>query len=167
MSKSIGNVTCPFSLIETFGPHSVRTYFLSEGPLLKDANFDEANVKELHNGFICDQYVNLLNRVRGKKVMKCMPTSFVYRADQTTKDEFSELVDQVELLASQAVTEMENLDFPKAFAKIQHLIHLGNANLSTREFWLLAKSKEENDLRLLENLLYLTFEISRIASLLL
>lgn len=32
MSKSLGNVTCPFQLLEEFGQHSVRTYMLAEGP---------------------------------------------------------------------------------------------------------------------------------------
>jgi len=32
MSKSLGNVTCPFTLIEKFGVNSVRTYMLAEGP---------------------------------------------------------------------------------------------------------------------------------------
>ena len=54
MSKSIGNVTCPFELLEKFGVNSVRTYMLAEGPLLKDANFDEESLLELHNGFLAD-----------------------------------------------------------------------------------------------------------------
>jgi methionyl-tRNA synthetase len=33
MSKSLGNVVDPFQLIEDYGIHSVRSYFLSEGPL--------------------------------------------------------------------------------------------------------------------------------------
>jgi len=39
MSKSLGNVTCPFELLEEFGQHSVRTYMLAEGPQTKDSNF--------------------------------------------------------------------------------------------------------------------------------
>ena len=32
MSKSLGNVTCPYDLIKRYGPCSVRTYFLAAGP---------------------------------------------------------------------------------------------------------------------------------------
>jgi methionyl-tRNA synthetase len=69
MSKSIGNVTCPFELLKKFGVNSVRTYMLAEGPLLKDANFDEESLLELHNSFLADQYCNLINRCIGKKFL--------------------------------------------------------------------------------------------------
>jgi len=51
----------------------VRTYMLAEGPQLKDSNFEKQNLKNIHNGFIADQYINLLNRVIGKKFMKKLP----------------------------------------------------------------------------------------------
>jgi len=41
MSKSLGNVTCPFQLLDEFGVNSVRTYMLAEGPQQKDSNFDK------------------------------------------------------------------------------------------------------------------------------
>jgi methionyl-tRNA synthetase len=54
MSKSLGNVTCPFGLLDQLGAASVRTYFLKDGPLHRDANFDLGEAYEVHNGFIID-----------------------------------------------------------------------------------------------------------------
>ena len=59
------------------------------------------------------------------------------------------------------------MDFREAFLRVQEILYLGNNHLSSHEFWNLAKSEQPNDLVLLQNLLYLTFEISRIASTLL
>lgn len=71
MSKSLGNVTCPFELLVEFGADSVRAYFLSEGPAgSRDCNFDYQKLLELHNNFLADSYVNMINRVKGKKVLK-------------------------------------------------------------------------------------------------
>lgn len=70
MSKSLGNVEDPYQLIEEIGIHSVRSYFLSEGPLLKDSNFDKEDLIQHHNKIICDSYVNMLFRITGKKILK-------------------------------------------------------------------------------------------------
>lgn len=76
MSKSLGNVVDPFALIDQVGINSVRSYFLSEGPLTKDSNFEHEGLIEHHNKVICDSYVNMLFRITGKKILKdksCIP----------------------------------------------------------------------------------------------
>lgn len=70
-------------------------------------------------------------------------------------------------LALSADLDMKQLEFTKAFPKIQKVIGLGNANLSNHEFWKLAKQSGKEDLKLLEDLIYVTFEIARISSTLL
>lgn len=74
MSKSIGNVVDPFELIKTYGIHSVRSYFLSKGPLTKDSNFEYESLIEHHNKVICDSYINMLFRITGKKILKTKST---------------------------------------------------------------------------------------------
>jgi len=70
MSKSIGNIVDPLPLIDQFGIDSVRLYFLSQGPLLKDMDFSYEKLTLVHNEFLIDAYMNLLQRVTGKKIMK-------------------------------------------------------------------------------------------------
>lgn len=75
MSKSLGNVTCPFELLNVYGVNSVRTYMLAEGPQHSDSNFDIKILHQMHNSFIADHYVNLLNRCIGKKFLSKMPST--------------------------------------------------------------------------------------------
>jgi methionyl-tRNA synthetase len=59
MSKSLGNVVDPYDIIKTFGSDSVRSYFLSGGPLFKDSNFELERLIEHHNNIICDAYCKI------------------------------------------------------------------------------------------------------------
>ncbi len=70
MSKSLGNVIDPFEILKTFGQDSVRSYFLTDGPLSSDANFSMEDLIQHHNSVICDSYVNMLFRITGKKILK-------------------------------------------------------------------------------------------------
>lgn len=70
MSKSVGNVVDPFSLLKVYDLNSVRSYFLSQGPLIKDSNFEVEGLVDHHNRIIVDQYLNLQQRITGKKFMK-------------------------------------------------------------------------------------------------
>ena len=60
MSKSIGNIVDPIPLIEEFGIDSIRLYFLSQGPLIKDMDFSHEKLTAIHNEFLIDTYMNLL-----------------------------------------------------------------------------------------------------------
>lgn len=107
MSKSLGNVTCPFKLIEEFGINSLRIYMLAEGPQNRDSNFDNKVLKDLHNGFVADQYINLLNRVIGKKFMKKLPSKITFQRNEV----FDELVYEMNKISGEAISNMSELDF--------------------------------------------------------
>ena len=73
MSKSLGNVVEPLSLLRTYTQDSLRLYFLAKGPLLKDVSFSESKLVRMHNDFLIDQYANLLQRtLTAKKLVGCM-----------------------------------------------------------------------------------------------
>ncbi len=62
MSKSLGNVVDPNVILDKIGSNSVRSYFLSEGPLNKDANFEPSGLIDHHNKIIVGMYANILFR---------------------------------------------------------------------------------------------------------
>lgn len=74
---------------------------------MKDSNFEKQNLKNIHNGFIADQYINLLNRVIGKKFMKKLPAKITFLASQG----FSDFKTEVDKLADEAEGAMQELDF--------------------------------------------------------
>lgn len=60
---------------------------------------------------------------------------------------------------------MDEMEFHAAFNSISEILYLANSNLSQNEFWTLTKT--DADRIILETLLFVNFEIVRIASILL
>ncbi len=155
MSKSLGNVVDPFALIDQVGINSVRSYFLSEGPLTKDSNFELEGLIEHHNKVICDSYVNMLFRITGKKILKdksCIPPP--KHLDQ-------QLINGINKLSKEILGLYSAYDFIEAFKKIQEVLYLGNSFLSERHFWAITDEEELN------SVLFTTFEVIRVSSILL
>jgi methionyl-tRNA synthetase len=62
MSKSIGNVVDPWSMLDKYPVDSFRFFLLREGSFGSDINFVESNLIERHNSELCDGLYNLINR---------------------------------------------------------------------------------------------------------
>ncbi len=69
-------------------------------------------------------------------------------------------------MAAEAYAHMDALDFAQAVAAIKQIVFKGNGLLAANNFWTLAKG-DEAQLRQLQDLIYLAFEISRVSSVLL
>ncbi|MBI4129841.1 methionine--tRNA ligase [Candidatus Roizmanbacteria bacterium] len=63
MSKTVGNVIDPFTLIEKYGVDPVRYYLLREIPTHGDGDFSERRFKELYNADLANGLGNLVARV--------------------------------------------------------------------------------------------------------
>lgn len=63
MSKSIGNVIDPFSVIKTYGLEPVRYFLLSQVPIDSDGDFTEKRFKEVYNADLANGLGNLVARV--------------------------------------------------------------------------------------------------------
>ena len=62
MSKSLGNVVDPFTLVKKHPPEAVKFYFLTYGPLRGDSNFDGNEMVELFNDFVVGAYSKRLSQ---------------------------------------------------------------------------------------------------------
>lgn len=62
MSKTLGNVVDPFTLVEKYGVDAVRYYFLSEIPTTSDGDFSEKRFVEVYNADLANGLGNLISR---------------------------------------------------------------------------------------------------------
>lgn len=63
MSKTLGNIIDPFSLIETYGAEAVRYVLLGHVPLFSDADLTEDRIHELYTAHLANGVGNLVSRV--------------------------------------------------------------------------------------------------------
>jgi methionyl-tRNA synthetase len=63
MSKTVGNVIDPISLIEKYGTDALRYYLLREIPSYGDGDFSERRFKEVYNADLANNIGNLVSRV--------------------------------------------------------------------------------------------------------
>lgn len=122
MSKSLGNVICPFDLIAEFGPNSLRTYFLAEGPQTDDVNFQRPKLLDTHNFFLVNSFVNLFARVVGKKVQSRMPVQLGFSGSP----DYDATIAEVESLAVETCKHMDALNFADAVGCVKQIVFAGN-----------------------------------------
>lgn len=63
MSKTVGNVIDPFTLIKKYGADPLRYYFLREIPSTADGDFSESRFKELYNADLANGIGNVTARI--------------------------------------------------------------------------------------------------------
>ena len=68
MSKTLGNVIDPFSLIETYGAEAVRYVLLGHVPLFTDADLTPDRIHELYTAHLANGVGNLISRVSAMSV---------------------------------------------------------------------------------------------------
>jgi methionyl-tRNA synthetase len=163
MSKSVGNVVDPTTLIEEFGVDQLRYFLLREVPFGQDGNFSVDAVIGRINTDLANELGNLAQRslsMVNKNLDGIAPTP----GDFT--DEDRELL----ALADELLPKLRaHLDVPAMHLGLEAIwLMLGAANryFSAQEPWVLRKSEAAADQERFATVLYTTLEVVRIAALL-
>jgi len=63
MSKTLGNVVDPFTMVKKYSTDAVRFYLLKEIPNFDDGDFSEERMKEIYSSFLANELGNLATRL--------------------------------------------------------------------------------------------------------
>lgn len=63
MSKTLGNIVEPSTLIDKYGTDALRYYFLAKFSPFKDGDFSEERLKEVYNSDLANELGNLVSRI--------------------------------------------------------------------------------------------------------
>lgn len=139
MSKSLGNVISPTSVMESFEleqPDALRYYMATSAPCGKDGNYSDIDFKEKVNAHLANSMGNLLNRTL---------SMLVKYFDGDVKPEFkteSDLLKKALQTVKDVIHHFDYFEIQEAAQRIMELVDETNKFVTDSEPWALAKNGE-------------------------
>jgi methionyl-tRNA synthetase len=163
MSKSVGNVIDPITLIDRFGVDQVRYFLLREVPFGQDGNYSEDAIITRINTDLANELGNLAQRslsMVAKNLAGVVPEPGEFTAADT------ELLKTADGLLERVRANFDAQAMHLALEAIWLMLGEANKYFSAQQPWVLRKSESGADQARLRTVLYTTCEAVRIAALL-
>jgi len=163
MSKSIGNVVDPVSLVTNFGVDPVRYFLLREVPFGQDGSYSEDGIINRINTDLANELGNLAQRslsMVNKNLNGQVPQPGEFSPGDT------ELLGVAAGLLARVRTAFDTQAMHQGLEAIWLMLGAVNRYFSAQEPWVLRKSASEADQIRFRTVLYTTLEAVRIASVL-
>src|SRR5580698_10015084 len=162
MSKSVGNVVDPASLIAAYGVDQIRYFFLREVPFGQDGNYSHEAIVQRINADLANDLGNLAQRSLSMIVKNCggvVPDGG--GAEATPED--VEMLAQADALLTIARQHMRTFALHLYLGAVFEVVAKANRYFANSEPWKLAKSDPARTRRVL----FTTIEALRIAAIML
>jgi methionyl-tRNA synthetase len=163
MSKSVGNVIDPITLIDRFGVDQVRYFLLREVPFGQDGSYSEEAIITRINTDLANELGNLAQRslsMVAKNLGGVVPEPGEFSAADT------ELLKTAEGLLERVRASFDGQAMHLALEAIWLMLGEANKYFSAQQPWVLRKSESDADQARFRTVLYTTCEAVRIAALL-
>ncbi|YBV97513.1 methionine--tRNA ligase [Phyllobacteriaceae bacterium JZ32] len=154
MSKSVGNVIDPFTMVDHYGLDQVRYFFLREVPFGQDGSYSHEAIVNRTNADLANDLGNLAQRSLSMIAKNCdgkvpQPGAFT-GADKA-------ILDQAKAALTTARKAMGEQALHHALAAIFAVVAEANRYFAAQEPWALRKSDPER----MATVLYVTAEVLR------
>ncbi|MDP4822538.1 MAG: methionine--tRNA ligase [Aestuariivirgaceae bacterium] len=154
MSKSVGNVISPASLIETYGVDQVRYFFLREVPFGQDGNYSHEAIINRINADLANDLGNLAQRSLSMINKNCegrLPVPGAFTAED------SEILAAADAIIAEARAHHDVQAINKALDAIWRVVADANRYFAAQAPWGLKKTDPER----MGTVLYVTAELLR------
>ena len=162
MSKSVGNVVSPASLVAAYGLDPVRYFFLREVPFGQDGNYSHEAIVQRINADLANDLGNLAQRSLSMIARNCAGAAPDPREAEPSPDDLAMLA-RADALLGEARRHMESFLIHLYVGAVFDVVAEANRYFANAEPWKLAKS----DPARMRLVLYVTIETLRIAAILL
>jgi methionyl-tRNA synthetase len=163
MSKSVGNVVDPVSLVNSFGVDQVRYFLLREVPFGQDGSYSEEAIINRINTDLANELGNLAQRslsMVNKNLDARVPEPGVFSPED------AELLGIADGLLQRVRTAFDEQAMHQGLEAIWLMLGAANRYFSAQEPWVLRKSESEADQERFRTVLWVTLEAVRVAALL-
>ena len=163
MSKSVGNVVDPVSLVESFGVDQVRYFLLREVPFGQDGSYSEDGIVNRINTDLANELGNLAQRslsMVNKNLDGIVPAPGEFSPADT------ELLELAAGLLARVRDAFDEQAMHQGLEAIWLMLGAANRYFSAQEPWVLRKSADEADQVRFRTVLYTTCEAVRVAAVL-
>ena len=163
MSKSVGNVVDPVSLVETFGADAVRYFLLREVPFGQDGSYSEDAIVGRINTDLANELGNLAQRslsMVARNLDGRVPEPGEFSADD------AELLDLAAGLLPRVREAFDAQAMHQGLEAVWLMLGAANRYFSAQQPWVLRKSDADADQRRFRTVLYTTLEAVRVAAVL-
>ena len=157
MSKSVGNVVDPFSLVEEYGVDQLRYFLMSEVPFGQDGSYSHTAIINRTNADLANDLGNLAQRslsMIGKNCEGRVPAPGAF------EDADNEILNAVYGILDTARKHIEVQEINKALDAIWKCVADTNKYFAGQEPWALKKSDPER----MYSVLYITAEVIRVVA---
>jgi len=162
MSKSVGNVVSPASLVAAYGLDPVRYFFLREVPFGQDGNYSHEAIVNRLNADLANDIGNLAQRSLTMIARNCAASVPDPREAAPMPEELAMLA-RADALIGQARRHMESFLIHLYVGAVFEVVGEANRYFANAEPWKLSKT----DPKRMRLVLYVTIETLRIAAILL
>ncbi len=140
MSKSLGNVITPDSLVEVFGLDQIRYFLMREVPFGNDGSFSRDSMVHRMNSDLANDFGNLSQRVLSMIAKNCggqVPEHGAFTADD------KELLDAAEGVLAEMRTAFSSQAIHKALEAVWKVVGAANRYVDAQAPWGLKKTDPE------------------------
>ena len=159
MSKSIGNVVDPFTLVETYGVDQIRFFFLREIPFGNDGNYSDEAIINRINADLANDFGNLAQRSLSMINKNCEGR---VPAPGKISDADKALLDQAYAVLPASREFIDKQLIHKYLDQLWQVVGEANRYFASQEPWALKKTDPER----MNTVLFVTAEIIRVVAIL-
>ncbi len=154
MSKSVGNVVDPFSMVDHYGLDQVRYFLLREVPFGQDGNYSHEVIVGRINSDLANDLGNLVQRSLSMIAKNC--DGAIPEPGQFTEADLA-ILGETDGLLEKARAAMDHQAIHNALASIFAVVSQANRYFAGQEPWALKKTDPER----MGTVLYVTAEVIR------